>query len=736
MDGRSRSLRSLWTDVDGLPIHAFTSALAPPDAPPVVLVHGLGLSATYMLPTAVRLAPDYRVYAPDLPGFGRSGKPRAVLDVAGLADALAAWMGAAGLERAALLGNSFGCQIIVECAARHPERVERAILQGPTTPREERSWFWQFVRWRQNPNPNMAPIARADYRAAGYRRVLKTFQYSIEHDLDAQLPKINAPVLVVRGSRDPICRQGWAQEVAHRLPEGRLVVIPGVHHTLVFTHALELVGVCRPFLDSRRPAARPNRAARPPQPATAQPAKVPPLADFDSASGFVRALGGHLHGHDFPLLGMFPRWTETGWRTIGATVNALPTAMREQIYAWSGWAEALDPDRIGGTRAEHISRWAVASYPLKRYPAAMIGSSNGALMHLCAGLGIPWLPQTVLIPVRRLGIDPDEPQQDLAWGRGPGARLLGGNPDLVLHQMWDPNQDHLMIRKMSYFRVKFARLPEHYRRFLLATLEPGATLFVAECNLRWPSVKVGERHVFQIGALGGASPDEYRHPSARVADFLARSRSRRRGWQGPAPDAETPEAEWGFEPALYPELEQFAREHGFRLRRIVFDHPEDPSPLVADVYRAWYRRRRLPANRLLMPNFIIVEPYWALRTGSVPFWTVFNVQSSADALERYLDARDAYDEINLLLFSHGVDSVGVASAERWRSLTAKARRGGALLGIDDDAYPRDFASFTRYHYAIRKQIRARYPLPAPLTLRDLDAFLDGAAHSYDVRWMS
>ena len=43
-----------------------------PARPPAVLVHGLGMSGRYLAPTAERLAADFRVYAPDLPGFGRT----------------------------------------------------------------------------------------------------------------------------------------------------------------------------------------------------------------------------------------------------------------------------------------------------------------------------------------------------------------------------------------------------------------------------------------------------------------------------------------------------------------------------------------------------------------------------------------------------------------------------------------------------------------------------------------
>ncbi|WP_221930963.1 alpha/beta fold hydrolase [Telmatospirillum sp. J64-1] len=253
LGGESDVLRGSFVDVGDWRIHTLVSTLdLPPDAPNVVLVHGLGLSGQYMVPTAEALAPYYRVYVPDFPGFGDSSKPSRALDVAGMADVLNAWMPAVGLERAMLLGNSFGCQIIVELAARHPERVERAVLQGPTTPPEERSWIWQFIRWQQNgPNnpPRMEEIAGEDYEKAGLVRLFLTFQYSLNHAIEDRLPQIQAPMLVVRGTRDPICRQDWAERVAQGLPDGRLVLLPDVAHTLVYTSPQELAAVSRPFFD-------------------------------------------------------------------------------------------------------------------------------------------------------------------------------------------------------------------------------------------------------------------------------------------------------------------------------------------------------------------------------------------------------------------------------------------------------------------------------------------------------
>jgi 2-hydroxy-6-oxonona-2,4-dienedioate hydrolase len=223
---------------------------------PVVLVHVLGLSSRCMLPAAEYLAPYFPVYAPDLPGFGDSEKPVTTLDVPQLADALAASITAAGLARVALLGNSFGCQIIADLAARHPELVERAVLQGPTTPPDERSWLWQFVRWRQNQpfNPDaLSPITWGDYR-----RLFQTFRYQPQDPIEQKLPRIPAPVLVVRGQIDPICRLRWAVEVAGCLPQGRLVEIPAIAHTLVYTAPEQFGQVTRQFLEEPCVPARPG----------------------------------------------------------------------------------------------------------------------------------------------------------------------------------------------------------------------------------------------------------------------------------------------------------------------------------------------------------------------------------------------------------------------------------------------------------------------------------------------
>lgn len=458
------------------------------------------------------------------------------------------------------------------------------------------------------------------------------------------------------------------------------------------------------------------------------------IANFDSATGMLRGVANTLKGEELPALGTRSSLATRALQPMASLINALPDRVREEIYTWSGWGEAVSPKRLDHVSAEEVARWMVSQYPKRRYPAVVVGSASGALVHLCAALQIPLLPQTFLIPVARGEVHPDEPLEDLERSREPARRLLEANPELQLHHMNDANQDRLMIRRMTYFRVKRLALGEAYESFLREHLEPGGTIIISDCTLRWPTVRLGDRHVFQLGALGGATPNEFYEGSERVEEYLERYGSHRRSWPAPEPDGESPEAEWGFEPALGEDIKRFATEQGYRVRRVAFEEPEDLSPFVADLYRSWYRERNLPGERLLVGSFIVHEPYWTLRTGSVPFWMTFNKEPSAELLERYLDESESYEEIFMMLFAHGVDSVGLVPIERWRKILSRARRRGEFVGVDEEEYPRDFATFARYNPDLKRRIPARYPMPGPLTLERLDDFIEERGDRYAVKW--
>ncbi|GAC1398682.1 MAG: pyrimidine utilization protein D [Ktedonobacteraceae bacterium] len=225
------------------PVHA--------DAPTVVLVHGLSVSSGYMMPTAVRLAPHYHVYLPDLPGFGKSPKPPHTLNVAELSDALAAWMQVMKLPSATFLGNSMGCQVIVNLALRYPECIHRAILVSPTMDPKARTIHQEAGRLLLDTpcEPlHFLPVLLREYVRAGIPRTIRTLQYAFEDLMEEHLPRVHVPTLVVRGSRDPIVPQDWAEEVDSLLPNSQLVVVQGAGHAVNFNSPDRLVHLVRSFL--------------------------------------------------------------------------------------------------------------------------------------------------------------------------------------------------------------------------------------------------------------------------------------------------------------------------------------------------------------------------------------------------------------------------------------------------------------------------------------------------------
>lgn len=247
------ALESRFVEVCGLKVHYRLSR--PPTVAgrtPLVLVHGLGVSSRYMVRLAGLLAPGRRVYAPDIPGFGRSETPRRPLDVHGQAEILAAWMPAAGLERAAFFGHSLGCQVVADLAVRHPRLVTRLALAAPTIDDGCRSVPRELLRLlRDVPREPflLAPIVIADYLRAGLGRVLRTLRYALADRIEENLPALSLPVLVLRGARDPVVSERWTEKVCGLLPEGRLAVVPRAAHALQFSHPREVAALLGSFLD-------------------------------------------------------------------------------------------------------------------------------------------------------------------------------------------------------------------------------------------------------------------------------------------------------------------------------------------------------------------------------------------------------------------------------------------------------------------------------------------------------
>jgi len=217
----------------------------------VVLVHGVIVSGRYMTPLAEELGPDFPVLVPDLPGYGRSDRPPSPPSLTDLADAAVAAATAGGFERAALVGNSFGAQIAIEAALRHPDVVERVALVGLTTDPRARSLprqFWRWLRCARDEDLSVLPLMARDLYDIGPRQATHVLRVMMRDRPERKLSQVRQPALVVRGAGDRIAPDAWCREAADLLPDGRFVTVPGCAHMPNWTAPQALAAVLRRFL--------------------------------------------------------------------------------------------------------------------------------------------------------------------------------------------------------------------------------------------------------------------------------------------------------------------------------------------------------------------------------------------------------------------------------------------------------------------------------------------------------
>lgn len=418
---------------------------------------------------------------------------------------------------------------------------------------------------------------------------------------------------------------------------------------------------------------------------TLKPEKV--VASFDSASVLHAGLAAALRGEAFAHLGNSAP-TAAAIRVAGR----LPWSLLRPIYTRIGAAEGISPGQLGQVDLAGVAEALASGYPDRAYPAVLVGSSNGALTHLAAAMQAPWLPGTVLVPVARTA-DPHRPSDALAFGREHAPALLERNPDIALHHMHDQVQDELMVSRMTYFRLKWRTLPAAYESFLRQRLRPGAPVVLVEDTSTWPVTRVGERHVFQAGAQGGLDP----------AGYQARPHT-------PQADDEAAEAEWCAEPGLGDAVRRWCAANGHPCVQVRYHGPQAPAAAVSQTLRAWYADRGEDSDRLLVPSFILGDPWRTVASATVPYWTFFTVQPALAALDAYLADAAPYRTADVLVFEHGVESVGIARPQEWLDMLARHGIDARLLGVDPGRFPHDIGAMGRYGPALERGLcQARHP---------------------------
>lgn len=202
---------------------------------PVILVHGLAGSSRWWTPT-LPLARNFRVLAPDLPGFGRLGHLGRRFSLERTAEWLADWMTAAGLQRAHVVAHSMGANVALRLALAHPARVVRLALISPAGVVPTRGLAHHLAVFARA--AGMAPVAFLKLLAVdsfrGRRAITAAARDLAGQDLRAALERVASPTLVISAERDPLVPMAVARLIAGSVADAQLLALGRAGHVPMF----------------------------------------------------------------------------------------------------------------------------------------------------------------------------------------------------------------------------------------------------------------------------------------------------------------------------------------------------------------------------------------------------------------------------------------------------------------------------------------------------------------------
>jgi len=234
--------------VGELDIRYFTGG----EGDPLVVIHGGGDGASSWLESISPLCENYRVYVPDLPGFGRSQQMGEKQGISEYVDFVDKFSGSLGLESFHLVGHSIGGSIALRYALKFPHKIGKLVLVGSIFLGREMALWVRFLSHRIF-RYTLGAAVRAVFRAVKWLVCLvyapfKHFDYfssarmELGESISAfkeqttvmvnRLSELMMPTLLVWGARDFVVPVRYAYAAAEVIPDCQLRVFPGCGHTV------------------------------------------------------------------------------------------------------------------------------------------------------------------------------------------------------------------------------------------------------------------------------------------------------------------------------------------------------------------------------------------------------------------------------------------------------------------------------------------------------------------------
>lgn len=210
---------------------------------PVILLHGWGAEANTFSYVFDRLSNTYQIYALDLPGFGLSEIPANAWDASDYAKMITTFFGELNINKAHLIGHSYGGRISIVLAAEQSERVDKLILvnsAGIIPPRTMKYYYrislakiGRLMRCCGASGKRLADsianrVGSKDYQHAGLMR--GTLVKSVNQNLRPLLPNIQATTLLIWGENDTDTPISFGKIMQDEIPNAELVILKGAGH--------------------------------------------------------------------------------------------------------------------------------------------------------------------------------------------------------------------------------------------------------------------------------------------------------------------------------------------------------------------------------------------------------------------------------------------------------------------------------------------------------------------------
>ena len=228
----------------------------------VLLLHGWGDTSASWAPIAEILAKNYDVIVPDLPGFGRTGRPQEAWSLSEYAVFVRDFLHKLDVSPYAVIGHSNGGAIAVRAIGQGQFVADKLVLLASSGVRSPRT------------NPGLKVIAkvgkmvasplpkkvRSKLRAKLYAKagsdmlvaehMQETFKRIVRDDVRADAAYISTPTLLVYGDRDDQTPLAIARQLEQAIEGSRLQVIPNTGHFIHIESPHEELRIVQEFLDA------------------------------------------------------------------------------------------------------------------------------------------------------------------------------------------------------------------------------------------------------------------------------------------------------------------------------------------------------------------------------------------------------------------------------------------------------------------------------------------------------